>query len=127
MHFLLIDAIEIDEVAFEQARENFANAPWCQLTCHLANVQSFKPIQPYQTIVCNPPFFKAHMMDIRQVRTKPFIMKRFPLKTAMHINRLLSSNGQAWVMYPAHEMKLFQDIMQKQGLFTQSFTQQLRW
>ena len=55
---LIIDAIEIDPAAFEQARENANNSPWRE-RIHLfqGEVQAFTPTYKYDIIICNPPFF----------------------------------------------------------------------
>ena len=55
---LIIDAIEIDPAAFEQARENANNTPWRErIHIFQGKVQTFAPAYKYDTIVCNPPFF----------------------------------------------------------------------
>ena len=53
-----IDALDIEEGAVEQARENVEACPWngrISVTC--ADVLEFEAELPYDLVVCNPPFF----------------------------------------------------------------------
>ena len=55
-----MDAVELDEEAAEQARENAADSPWAdRLQIHQADIQQWQPQQTrrYELIVSNPPFF----------------------------------------------------------------------
>lgn len=55
-----IDALEIEPGAFEQAVENFENSPWSdRLFCYHASLEEFEKEMddPYDLIVCNPPFY----------------------------------------------------------------------
>ena len=50
--------IDLDEAAVAQARENAANTPWGdRLHFVQADASTFEPREPFQLIVCNPPFF----------------------------------------------------------------------
>ena len=54
-----IDALEIDEDAYEQATDNFENSPWNdRLFCFHAGLDEFveEPEDEYDLIVSNPPF-----------------------------------------------------------------------
>jgi len=56
----LIDAIEIDGPAFEQAVQNFENSPWGdRLFCYHASLQEFADEidDSYELIISNPPFY----------------------------------------------------------------------
>jgi len=59
-----IDAIEIDEAASQQARENVTNSPWperVQVYHYALQEYMTRSINPYDLIIANPPFFeKAH-------------------------------------------------------------------
>ncbi|MFQ9621704.1 MAG: methyltransferase [Enterobacteriaceae bacterium] len=57
---VIVDAVELDEEAAEQARENAADSPWAdRLQIHQADIQQWQPQQTrrYELIVSNPPFF----------------------------------------------------------------------
>ena len=56
----LIDAIEIDDDAYEQCVENFENAPWSdRLFCYHASLEEFvdEIEDRYDLIISNPPFY----------------------------------------------------------------------
>ena len=56
----LIDAIEIDEGAYEQCVENFENSPWSdRLFCYHASLEEFvnEMEDKYDLIISNPPFY----------------------------------------------------------------------
>lgn len=55
-----IDAIEIDDDAYEQATENFENSPWNdRLYCYHAGLDEFveEVEEEFDLIVSNPPFY----------------------------------------------------------------------
>lgn len=53
-----ITGVEIDKVASEQARTNVANSPWSdRISIINTDVLQYAPERPFDTIVCNPPYF----------------------------------------------------------------------
>ena len=53
-----ISAVEIDETAAKRARANFDNSPWAErLTVEQTAVQEFSPVEKFDLIVSNPPYF----------------------------------------------------------------------
>ena len=58
-----IDAIDIDETAVEQARENFAVSPWSdKLHVYLSSLQYWLG-HSYHLIVSNPPYFQNSLKN----------------------------------------------------------------
>lgn len=56
-----IDAVEIDENAYDQAQENFINSPWqTRLSVFHADITQFEFQKKYNIIISNPPFLKNH-------------------------------------------------------------------
>lgn len=57
----IIDAVELDPSAYEQAVENFEASPWGdRLFCYHYNFQEFaeEMDEPYDLIICNPPYYE---------------------------------------------------------------------
>ena len=56
--FADIDAIEVDHDAAEQATDNVRQSPFAsRVTVTHTALQNFHPSAPYDSIVCNPPYF----------------------------------------------------------------------
>ncbi len=66
-----IDAVEIDDLAFEQAASNFENSPYGdRLFCYHASFQEYyeEVDERYELIVSNPPFFNGSLQrDDQQI------------------------------------------------------------
>ena len=57
-----IDALEIDEKAALQAKENVAASPWKgQITIHHVDATEFLNIVRYDLIISNPPFYEKEL------------------------------------------------------------------
>jgi tRNA1Val (adenine37-N6)-methyltransferase len=108
-----IDAIEIDESAFQQASQNFSNSKFAeQLNCSLNSIQNFAENcnKKYDAIVCNPPYFQG---DLSSVNEKINVAKHSTALTLTELNNvldgLLGDDGKAFLILPIHrvdELKL---------------------
>ncbi len=57
-----IDAVEIDPEAAEQARENVKSSPFTErINVFQTPIQDFNPLDKYDTILINPPFFQSDL------------------------------------------------------------------
>ncbi len=55
----VIDAVEIDNIAFKQAKENIAQSPWKEkINIFNTNILKFFADKKYDCIISNPPFFE---------------------------------------------------------------------
>ena len=64
-----IDAVELDDNAYEQATENFENSDWGdRLFCYHAHLYEFaaEVDDEYDLIVCNPPFYTEDLTQASQ-------------------------------------------------------------
>jgi len=80
-----IDALEIDEDAYEQCVENFEASPWSdRLFCFHAGLDEFveEPEDEYDIIISNPPFYsedyKTDSLEAKITFT-PFLFYFFEL------------------------------------------------
>jgi tRNA1Val (adenine37-N6)-methyltransferase len=68
----LIDAVEIDKSACEQARDNILNSPWPdRITLHQSSFQDYaqKTNEKFDLIVTNPPYFVNSLKSAEINRT----------------------------------------------------------
>lgn len=101
----LIDALEIEPHACEQARENISASPWPQrVTVIHEAVQTYFPPDTYDCILCNPPFFRQSTKTPEQGRTLARHDDSLPHPVlAEHAGRLLSPQGVFCVILPVNE------------------------
>lgn len=92
-----IDAIEIDENAFEQCVENFESSPWGdKLFCFHASLDEFveEPEDAYDLIISNPPFYTEDYKTENEQRDLARFSDALPFKDLVEAaNLLLSENG----------------------------------
>lgn len=102
-----IDALEIDENAYEQAVENFENSPWAdRLFCYHAGLDEFidEPEDEYDVIVSNPPFYTEDYMSGDESRDQARFESSMPFNDLIEAaDLLLSENGIFSVIIPFKE------------------------
>lgn len=108
----LIDAIELDDDAYEQAVDNFEASPWGdRLFCYHASLQEFasEMDETYDLIVCNPPFHEtqaAHGRGDRledSSRRKARFTETLPIEELIEgVSSLLSGSGILALVLPAN-------------------------
>lgn len=115
----IIDAIEILPEVAELAAENVQASPFQgQIRVHLNDLQSYRPSETYDFIICNPPFFHQHLaaekQDLQAAIHDDFLN---PQELAEGIHRLLGKNGQFALLYPPLAIEKFELACQALGLF----------
>ncbi|MEO9485536.1 MAG: methyltransferase [Ekhidna sp.] len=116
--FSKIDAIEINAEAFQEASANFSASAWNQrLQCRHLSIQKFSE-QPYDIIICNPPFFQGSQLGNESNKNdavhSTFLSAADLLES---IRRLLAKDGIFYLLYPEREMDQFIDLSKKSELF----------
>jgi tRNA1Val (adenine37-N6)-methyltransferase len=62
-----IDAVEIDDTAYEQANQNIAHSPWAeQIKIIHTDITDFNTGKKYDGIISNPPFFEADLKSVSE-------------------------------------------------------------
>ena len=106
-----IDAIEIDEEAFEQCVENFESSPWSsRLFCFHAGLNEImdEPEDEYDIIISNPPFYTEDFKTDNEQRDLARFQDALPFKDLVEAaNLLLSENGIFSVIIPFKEEEKF--------------------
>ena len=125
-----IDALEIDEKAFEQATDNFENSPWNdRLFCFHAALDEFveepeddpsdsELAQQYDLIVSNPPFYSEDYKSESEQRDLARFQDAMPFEDLIEaVALLLSENGVFSVIIPFKEEEQFIDLCVRAKLY----------
>ncbi len=106
-----IDALEIDENAYEQAVDNFESSPWTdRLFCYHAGLDEFmdEPEDEYDIIVSNPPFYTEDYVSGTESRDQARFESSMPFCDLIEAaDLLLSENGIFSVIIPFKEEQNF--------------------
>lgn len=116
-----IDALEIDENAYEQATDNFENSPWGdRLFCFHAGLDEFidEPEDEYDLIVSNPPFYSEDFKTENPQRDLARFQAAMPFEELIEAaDLLLSENGVFAVIIPFKEEERFISLCAEAELF----------
>ncbi len=116
-----IDAIEIDNRAYEQAVENFEDSDWAdRLFCYHASIQEFADEidDKYDLIVSNPPFYNEDFKTENESRNKARFTSSLSFEELIiYATKLLSENGTFSVIVPFKEEKTFIDLGESNKLY----------
>jgi tRNA1Val (adenine37-N6)-methyltransferase len=106
-----IDALEIDEAAYEQAVDNFENSPWSnRLFCFHAGLDELieEPEDEYDLIISNPPFYSEDFKSDNEQRDLARFQDAMPFEDLIEAaDLLLSENGIFAVIIPFKEEAKF--------------------
>jgi tRNA1Val (adenine37-N6)-methyltransferase len=121
-----IDAIEIDEDAYEQCVENFEASPWGdKLFCFHAGLDEFvdEPEDEYDLIISNPPFYTDDYKSDNTSRDLARFEDALPFEELIEAAALLlSDNGIFSVIIPFKEEERFVAMCKELDLFPLKMT-----
>jgi tRNA1Val (adenine37-N6)-methyltransferase len=121
-----IDAIEIDEDAYEQAVDNFENSPWGEtLFCFHAGLDEFveEPEDEYDLIVSNPPFYTEDYYSNNEQRDLARFADAMPFEDLIEAAALLlSEDGIFSVIIPFKEEEQFIALANEYELYPMKIT-----
>jgi len=116
-----IDAIEIEEDAYEQCVDNFESSPWGdRLFCFHAGLDEFvdEPEDEYDLIISNPPFYSEDYKTDNSQRDLARFQDALPFEELIEAAELLlSENGIFAVVIPFKEKERFIALCEKVALF----------
>lgn len=115
----LIDAIEIETEAHQQAKENIKACSWIdRIAAHNLSIQKFKSTTKYDLIISNPPFFidstKASKSNRNTARHTDCLSFE---DLILSVISLLKPNGIFSVILPISEGEIFIELTTKKQLF----------
>ena len=116
-----IDAIEIEENAFEECVANFETSPWSdRLFCFHAGLDEFieEPEEEYDLIISNPPFYTEDYKPENKQRDLARFEDALPFEELVEAaDLLLSEKGIFAVIVPYKEQENFITICNDFDLF----------
>ncbi|MEA1784766.1 methyltransferase [Arenibacter sp. GZD96] len=121
-----IDALEIEDKAFEQCVANFEASPWAdRLFCYHAGFDEFvaEITDTYDLIVSNPPFYSDSVASGAMPRDLARNSHALPFsKLLSGVSKLLSKIGIFTVIIPFKEEEAFKAMAYNFGLYPNQIT-----
>lgn len=123
-----IDALEIDENAYEQAVENFERSDWGdRLFCYHAEfgefVEEMQDEEKYDLIISNPPFYNTDYKTASEERDIARFQDALPFDLLLEGSTyLLSEIGKLAVIIPKNQEETFLKIASDYNLFPEKIT-----
>jgi len=113
-----IDAIELNPTDAAQAQDNVLKSPWPgKVVVYEGLIQDFNVVEPYDHIVCNPPYFTQSLLSPDHSRSTARHDTRLPVADLLAaVSRLLNPNGVFSVILPALSSDTFETASLSTGL-----------
>lgn len=112
----IIDAVEIDEAAAKQARENFNASKWKErLNVYHSSIQNFASIATtkYDVIIANPPFYENDLKSSNAKRNLALHSSDLKLEELISIaDKLLNEDGSFFVLLPHQRIEYFDELIE---------------
>ncbi len=122
----VIDAVELDPNAFEQATINFENSPWNdRLFCYHANISDFasEMEDTYELIVTNPPYYEPTQKSNDAARDLARFEDALPFTLLLDCTKnLLDESGQFATIIPYSREDEFLSLAAEVDLFPNAIT-----
>jgi tRNA1Val (adenine37-N6)-methyltransferase len=115
----IIDAVEIDEQAANQAAFNFQASPWRdKLHMHHSFIQQFQSVAKYDLIISNPPFFNNDLKSDDAKRNLALHSSDLNLEELLAvIKNNLTNDGKFSVLLPYHRSEYFETLCLKENFY----------
>ena len=117
----LIDAVEIDNLAAVEAKDNFTNSPWKdRLNVIESDIKEFSlgEDKRYDFIVSNPPFFDNDLKSNSRKRNLAMHSQSLSLEELLEaIKRLLHVDGSFAILLPNHRTESFERMALEEGFY----------
>lgn len=121
---LTIDAVEIDNDAYEQTVTNFENSNWGdRLYCYHSSFQNFaeeiaEEDETYDLIISNPPFYTDEFESKNDARNKARFTSSLSFNELLKgVSKILSKKGKFAVIIPFKEEQGFVELAKENNLF----------
>lgn len=114
-----VDAVEIDDEAYGQAMENMAASPFAErCKVYHSSLQNYQSDEPYDAIVCNPPYFVNALKAPEERRSLARHADSLSFADLLrHSRRLLCQQGKLNVVLPTDGLNAFMEECYLTGFF----------
>lgn len=110
-----IDALEIDEAAVGQAKENIVSSPWkSSISIIHADVLQWKTEEKYDCIVSNPPFYESELRSGNKSKNIAHHDEGLKLEGLFaFIKSHLQEDGVFFLLLPAKRENEIEDLLKR--------------
>lgn len=115
----IIDAVEIEQEAFEDATENIASSPWSdRIRVHHNPIQDFNSDTQFDLIVSNPPYFQNSFKPPGEKRGLARHTQQLTFSELLTISKkFLAPSGKLSIILPYTEGLEFITLASKHNLY----------
>jgi tRNA1Val (adenine37-N6)-methyltransferase len=121
---IVIDTIDIDAGAAEQAKFNFEQSPWSKLLrIYQSSLQEWQSEKEYDLIVSNPPYFQSSLKNPDAQRATARHTDSLSYSELIkHSGRLLKNNGMLALVLPIEAEEEILSLAAAAGLLPSHIT-----
>lgn len=116
-----ITAVEIDDLSYKDAKQNFEESPWAaRLTVHHCTVQAFSKTAAtqYDCIISNPPFFVNSTKSASSEKVVARHTESLTFESLLTVvDILLKPNGKFSLVLPYAEAAMFELFAKAKPLY----------
>jgi len=116
---VIIDAVEIDQEAAQQAIENISSSPWKEkIKVYNQNILNYQSDCKYDCIICNPPFYEKELSSEEQKKNIAHHSSEIRLKQVLlEIKRNLKEHGIFFLMFPAKREREIRSMFDESNFY----------
>ena len=116
---LLIDSVELDKDAYEQANENIAHSPWAgRIHAIHKDIKEFSLSKQYEVIISNPPFYENELQSGNTQKNIAHHDKALLLEDLLRLIKVrLVANSIFYLLLPYKRKDEIESLFRKNNLF----------
>jgi tRNA1Val (adenine37-N6)-methyltransferase len=116
---IIIDAVELEEGAYQQAKQNFINSKWnSRLNIIHTDAKKFAATKKYHLIITNPPFYENELLSAERNKNLAKHDEGLRLKDLIRVIKdHLDDSGYFAILLPWHRIKYFEELAAENNFF----------
>ncbi len=123
-----IEAVEIDEQAAQQSKENFEASEWSErLFIFNSSIQQFNSTITYDVIISNPPFFEKSLRSNNKQKNLAKHSDSLSFNELLDVvQKFLEPAGSFYILLPYTDFRNFEELAKQKQLyaFCKAYVQQ---